>query len=270
MAKTSIQDTVLWLSPKIYQELLYYARNVDAEVGGLGYLTFDTENNDITVEEVYLLEQEVHSSECELSAEGCAKLIEERILAGEDNKLGGINFWWHSHHTMGAFFSVTDDTTMKEWVGPYIVALVINQKGEMKAALLTRTPIMIAGEVDVKIDWSTPKEIAVELDKAIEDKVTVVKFVSPAYQKPAVVVPKASSTAPTPYTPVKAYDDMYGYYPYGYGDFGGYSGKSIHDMTDEEFKKAMEGEDDSPTLDVIVSSEKTKELAAYWNKESWD
>jgi proteasome lid subunit RPN8/RPN11 len=250
MAKTSIQDTVLWLSSEIYKELLYYARSVDAEVGGLGYLTFDTKNNDITVEELYLLEQEVNNSECELSAVGISKLYEELIAAGEDDKLGGINFWWHSHKDIGAFFSTTDDTTMKEWTGPYIVALVINRKGEMKSSLLTRTPIMIVGEIDVKIDWSLSEQKADILDEVIAEKVTIKQPTIVVYQKPS---------SPTPH-------QNYGYM--GYGDYGiPYQGKSIHSMTDEEFKKEMEG--DISSLAVVLSDKKLDALEKSWTSDDW-
>lgn len=147
------RPTTLWIPPDILSEIMFYVTSIDTEVGGLGELTIDSTNNDIVVEEIFLLDQTVHGTECELSADGISKLYEELIADGEEDKIGKINFWWHSHADMGAFFSGTDDTTMKEWSGQYQVALVINKKGEMKARLMSRFPTLIITDIPIHMDW---------------------------------------------------------------------------------------------------------------------
>jgi proteasome lid subunit RPN8/RPN11 len=169
-----IPTTTLWIPPDIHAELMYYAWKVDAEVGGLGRLVFDQENNDIFVEELYLIEQEVHQTECTLSAEGTAKLYEELIANDEADKIGQLSLWWHSHKNMQAKFSTTDDECMRTWPGQYVVSLVVNRKGEMTASLTTKSPILVVGEIDVEVNLLYPYNVDF-LEKDVEAKVSIVK-----------------------------------------------------------------------------------------------
>jgi hypothetical protein len=175
---TSSSKTTLWLPPDILSEIMFYVTSLDSEVGGLGLLEID-KNNNICVEEIYLLEQTVHGAKCELSSTGISNFYEELIAEGRGDDISKINFWWHSHNDMGAFFSTTDDTTMKEWPGQYQVALVINNKGEMKGRLMSRVPALMIMDVDIMVDWLYVTQCD-EWKKNIAEKVT--KEVIPTYQ----------------------------------------------------------------------------------------
>jgi hypothetical protein len=182
---TKITPT-LYLAPHIHAELMYIANNVDAEVGGLGVLSINDENGDIFVDELFLLDQEVSGGECTLQAKSITTLLALLIQNGEKELIPQLNFWWHSHHTMGAFFSGTDDATMKDWDGKYMVALVINKKGELKARLVQRIQMgppfegtdMLFKDLPVCIDWSD-NEYSEDLDEQIANNVHKKVYVAP-------------------------------------------------------------------------------------------
>lgn len=146
-------NTTLWIPPNIYSQLMFYAFAVDAEVGGFGTVFFDEKENDITVGELFLVKQEVHQTECNLKAEGTAALYQELIDKGEPEKINDIAFWWHSHKNMQASFSSIDDDLMRNWTAEYLVSLVINRDGKMSAQLMTKTPLLVVGDIDVEVNW---------------------------------------------------------------------------------------------------------------------
>lgn len=146
-------NTTLWIPPHIYAQLMFYAFAVDAEVGGYGTVFFDEKENDITVGELFLVKQEVHQTECNLTAEGTGELYQELIDKGEASKLDDLAFWWHSHKNMQASFSTIDDDLMRNWTGNYLVSLVINRDGNMSAQLMSKTPLLVVGDIDVEVNW---------------------------------------------------------------------------------------------------------------------
>ena len=242
---------------------MYYAWAVDAEVGGLGYIQFDQKENDIFVKELYLLDQEVHASECTLDKKSIQVLSQELLAANEKEKFSNMNFWWHSHKDMGAFFSGTDDSTMRDWDGKYLVALVINRKGELKARLMSRIEVglpfpqsdLLIKDIDVRIDWCSIAN-ADDLQEAIDTKV---RRWTPPVQNQQVVVPgqqqfpyqggypyhggnypRHAGMQPTPrfnyHDPYNWDEDDEEWTKWG----GNNSPKKIHSMTREEWEKSQE------------------------------
>lgn len=240
-----VPDTALYISPYILQKIMFYSMKVNSEIGALGTVEFDTKNNTIFVNDLYLLEQEVSAAECTLASKSIASLMDELIQKGEEDKLGKLNFWWHSHHTMKAFFSTIDDTTIKEWPGQYLISLVTNRKMEMEACVMSRVPITTVGVVDVFIDWLDVydyEEMSEEVTKKIKTPKPTTKFVGKGVsggvfqlgngmfiQKNGVWFPCDIEGNPTgkgsnipPWSKPKEKD------------------KSIHDLTDEELAKIDE------------------------------
>jgi|GEM_PF-2941638 len=236
--------TTLWIPPRIYNELMFYAWSVDAEVGGYGRLLFDFEQNDIHILELFLVKQEVHQTECNLKADGTAALYQELIDKGEPEKIGDITLWWHSHKNMGASFSTIDDELMRTWPGSYLVSLVINRDGKMSAQLMSKSPLLVIGDIDIGVNWFDIEQ-AEELKAEIEKKVTK-----------ATPVPVQQSMAPywqgkqqqgvnqgtprTGYSPYEGYDWDEEYKGWCKGQK---KSTGFHDMTEEEWKKAQEEEE---------------------------
>ena len=73
-------------------------------------------------------------------------------------KHGDIRFcWWHSHHTMGAFWSGTDRNEIKEWKNDsWSLALVINLFQDYKLNVCTWDPVEHSDDVPLEILRSMP------------------------------------------------------------------------------------------------------------------
>jgi hypothetical protein len=263
---------VLYLAPQIVAELMYIANSVNNEVGGLGLLSFNGENKSIFVDELFLLDQEVSGAECTLSAKGIALLYDDLIRDKEADLIQDINFWWHSHHTMGVGWSGTDDSTMKEWPGKYLVALVLNVRGDMKARLVQRVEVgppfntseLQMTDLEIKIDW---KDIwnAEELDEEIKKNV----HERPKTQRQNLHqqgVPYHQQYAQSQQNRLEAAKDETKNYTVSHGyEWEGWEEvqpkvtpeRGFHEMTEEEFAKSQ----DSYTDEVVTGVE-------HWIAES--
>jgi hypothetical protein len=124
----------IYTNPLVNKKLWQYIADVDTEVGGFGYASL-TEDGDFIWDDVFLVPQVVSSSEVEFDGDGITKAIERAI---KDERLGKPGFtWvsWHSHHSMGAFWSGTDEDCIKTYgeAGiPMLLSFVGNKNGEYK------------------------------------------------------------------------------------------------------------------------------------------
>jgi len=57
--------------------------------------------------------------------------------------------WWHSHNSMSAFWSGTDEATKRSLFRDWGVALVINHRGEWKCSLVTSRPVPLDYELPI-------------------------------------------------------------------------------------------------------------------------
>ncbi len=90
------------------RRLWAFIRAVETEIGGWGYAKLD--GTDLLWHEVFLIPQEVSGSEVDFEATGGDTVAIER--ANADGVLEDPSFvWvsWHSHHTMKAYWSKTDE-----------------------------------------------------------------------------------------------------------------------------------------------------------------
>ena len=76
--------------------------------------------------------------------------------------------WWHSHHTMSAFWSGTDKIAIDEFdEGDFSFALVVNLKGEYKFRVQMWEPIEAGEDIELGFinspDTSVPKDIVEEV-----------------------------------------------------------------------------------------------------------
>lgn len=248
-----------------YQKLQTYADNVDTEIGGLGKVIL--EKGEFTITDVFLLEQEATSGECELSAEGVAVLYDE--LLDNDEDVDDIKMWWHSHGTMGVFFSKTDTDTMDEWPGDWIVAIVINKKKELKARFQVQKPIPMYMDLDVEIEYPVVVNIQALIDE-IDLKVT----------KPVTAVTKYNGipnyvAASTGWQPPerKVWNDPkhnhksnandYRSRYYGWDDPDDGLPTPLHRMTGSQYDQLMQEEYGETAIDVNVVEETAEEAEAF-------
>ena len=109
-----------------------YVKQSDAEVSWMGFVSRDKPLL-YTVEDVFLMPQEVSAASTDIDADSWFEL--EKELGME--KMQTVRFWGHSHVNMEINPSETDDVTMEtlsmgtEW---YIRA-ICNKKGSMKCSV---------------------------------------------------------------------------------------------------------------------------------------
>lgn len=115
--------------PEVHAQIMYYVHKSSVEISGLGRIEKSSDGT-MVVTKVYLLEQVNTGTSTDLNADAVAKL---QFSSREDK--GHLNFWWHSHVNMGAFWSGTDMATIEQFgKNGYLLATVFNKRGEYKTA----------------------------------------------------------------------------------------------------------------------------------------
>lgn len=131
--------------PKVYinasalTKMKLYVDGCSDEIGWLG--TAYRSGSVVTIEEVYLFDQEVHSTTTEITPEGLSA-FGEAILS--DPTVDGMEIWnnlkmWgHSHVNMSVFPSGQDDSQMNFFAQSghdWFIRLIANKKGELRVDL---------------------------------------------------------------------------------------------------------------------------------------
>ena len=123
---------LLIIEEQVAQKLKYYVNAVKGEISGFGRIEEDLTNDTITLKDVKIFKQKVSGGSTVLDGEQLSVFICSLIQNGENPY--DWRFWWHSHFTMGAFFSKTDDDTIEELTKTgELISLCTNQKGMMVA-----------------------------------------------------------------------------------------------------------------------------------------
>ena len=156
-----------FISKNDWKKIIQYAessyRQFKAEIGGQCVVVEDAEGN-FWLKDPVILKQEVSGGNCEMEEEALAihygKMADKY---GDDVR----HCWWHSHHTMEAFWSGTDDKTiMENEADDFSVSLVVNLKQEYKLRVQMFYPI----EAEVNVPLNIADEIP--QSKAIDKEVT--------------------------------------------------------------------------------------------------
>jgi len=177
--KKSNKDSKFWISKDDWDKVISYAESayhqMKCEIGGQMVVVVDDEG-DFILKHPVILKQEVSSGNCEMEAEALA--IHYSKMAG---KYGDDvrHCWWHSHHTMGAFWSPTDTSTILEnEAKDFTVSLVVNLKQEYKLRIQFFYPFKHEENVTLNFMEDEVKR-NIKLDKEVEElctkEVTTVK-----------------------------------------------------------------------------------------------
>ena len=205
-------DTGYYISKKDYDKIINYAtaayESMKAEIGGMS-ICYQDEDGDWIVTDPVILKQKVTGSTCDLDQEALAD-----YYCKAAKKHGKKNFrfcWWHSHHTMGVFWSSTDIKGINEYSdGDLSFALVVNLKRENKFRASMWKPVVMHEDTTLEIlenkGSSVPKKILEEVEKLCE---------KPAYTYTSWKDKKKNDKSQTNMWD----DDIYGGYDYSYGHF---------------------------------------------------
>lgn len=159
----------LIIPKEIEAKIHAYVMAVDSEIAGMGKV--HVEGTNIIVDDVMIYEQKVTGATADLSQEAIAKWLTELVRAGGSPR--DWKLWWHSHHTMSAFFSGRDTATIDlQTESDWLVSLVVNTKREREARIDLYRPFRIS-ETDLDIEiagesaFVVPPEIAEEVARKV-------------------------------------------------------------------------------------------------------
>jgi len=152
-----------WTKIQQYAQQAYTSKK--AEIGGM-LVAIEDKDGDWELRDPVILKQQISGSNCVLDKDELALYYTK---VGTKLKKKNFRFvWWHSHHTMDAFWSGTDLTAIKEYSdGDFSFALVINLKEEYKLRVSVWKPIECHEDVELTIVGATKK-----VPKKIIDEVT--------------------------------------------------------------------------------------------------
>ena len=144
---------MFYITQKNWDKILGYAEEAytteKSEIGGMSVMVED-EDGDWKLEQPVILKQEISGGNTVLE-----KAALSVYYSAMGKKMGKKNFrfcWWHSHHTMSAFWSGTDITAIDEFnEGDFSFALVVNLKGEYKFRVSVWNPVEAHQDVDLEI-----------------------------------------------------------------------------------------------------------------------
>ena len=163
------------ISQENWDKIIDYARiaydNYRSEIGGMAIMMKDNDG-DWNVMRPVILKQEISSSNTIIDKDALAKYYTKEAIYMEKEH-PGINYrflWWHSHHTMDAFWSSTDHAAIEEFnEGDMSFALVVNLKQEYKFRVSIWKPLKVAQDVELNITDKPDAKLSKKMIKEVED-----------------------------------------------------------------------------------------------------
>lgn len=124
------------ISPDALIKMQIYVENCSEEVGWLGTAYKDEGENNIHISDVFLFDQEVHSTTTEITPEGLSTFA-EKILEEADGMdiWNNLKVWGHSHVNMSVSPSGQDDNQMSTFADgghDWFIRIIANKKGDMR------------------------------------------------------------------------------------------------------------------------------------------
>jgi len=144
---------MFYIEKEAWKKVMQYANAAydewKSEISGMLIAEKD-EDGDWDIHSPVILKQTVSGGNTSLDKEELAKYYAKM---GKKYNKATIKFvWWHSHHTMKAFWSGTDDKAIEEYSnGDWSLALVVNLKEEYKFRVSVWHPIEMHEDVELEI-----------------------------------------------------------------------------------------------------------------------
>ena len=139
-----------WISRENFDKVIAYAesayRQFTSEIGGQ-LVVLEDKDGDFILEDPVILKQEISAGNCELDGQELA-VHYSKMIGKYGNEVR--HCWWHSHHTMGAFWSGTDDATiLSHPANDWTLSLVVNLKREYKLRIQFFKPFLHEENVEL-------------------------------------------------------------------------------------------------------------------------
>lgn len=153
-----------------------------SEIGG--YMVVIKEDDGFVMKEPVILEQEISAGNTVIKKEALAKYQQKAAMEyGTD-----VYFcWWHSHHTMSAFWSGTDLAAIQQSkYSDASFSLVVNLKEEYLFRVSIWEPVEVHVDVDIRIEGKddVPKYIINDVESLCSkpEPIKIVKSKQPKWQ----------------------------------------------------------------------------------------
>ena len=169
-----------YIQQKDWRKIINYAtareQECGDEIGGMAIARQD-EDKDWIISHPTILKQKTTGGTCTLDKDELAQYYSDMAAKFGTN----IQFvWWHSHAKMGAFWSGTDTSTMKEYAaGDWSMFLVVNVREEYKFRVQYWNPIELGEDIELNIvskekEKAIPKSILKEIESKCEEETTTI------------------------------------------------------------------------------------------------
>ena len=167
---------MFYISKKNWDKILGYAEEAysehKSEIGGMSVMVKD-KDGDWELQQPVILKQQISSGNTVIDKDALAEYYVKQ--AQKMSKKEYRFCWWHSHHTMKAFWSGTDITAIEEYSdGDFSFALVVNLKGEYKFRVSVWNPVEAHEDVELEVTGSSSKctpKMKKEVEELCNDKV---------------------------------------------------------------------------------------------------
>ena len=165
----------VYIERENFDKIISYAKcaydKYKSEIGGMA-VCIELEDKWI-IQDPVILKQEISGGNCELDKTALAKYYTEYGMKYKNTNYRFL--WWHSHHTMGAFWSSTDLEAIDEFKeGDLSFALVVNLKREYVMRVSVWKPVEIHKDVTLEVvNNSVDESIEKEVDKLCEKEVSI-------------------------------------------------------------------------------------------------
>tara|TARA_R100000700_G_scaffold22499_1_gene29223 strand:+ start:176 stop:1129 length:954 start_codon:yes stop_codon:yes gene_type:complete len=170
----------VYILKECWDKIINYAKAAyhgeKAEIGGMSVVTQD-KDGDWWIEDPQILNQEIAGTTCDLDKEDLAKYYTQMAVKYKDNNFRFC--WWHSHHTMDAFWSGTDLSSIDEYgegESDLSFALVVNLKEEYKCRISVWKPLQVHQDVELEIVGKEDVDIPLEIVTEVKAKCRTRKF----------------------------------------------------------------------------------------------
>ena len=164
-------DNMFYMSQKNWNTIQDYSRTAydteKSEIGGM-LVAIQDEDKDWELKEPVILKQTISASNCVLDKEELALYYTK---VGTKYKKKNFRFvWWHSHHTMKAFWSATDLKAIDEYKdGDFSFSLVVNLDQEYKFRISIWKPFEMHEDVELVITNTKARKIPAKIVKEVAD-----------------------------------------------------------------------------------------------------
>jgi hypothetical protein len=166
---TSKTSARVLITPTAKRKLdLYIELAGRLEISGLGLVEQHPEG--LLVEDVFIFKQECSPGETELDPKDLAIALGEMVEEGKDTEK--VKLWWHSHASMGVFWSGTDDSTINDFNNVWMLSIVGNLKKEYRCRLDFYEPVRLTiDEIPLLTHFPEDVNLKAALEAEVKEKI---------------------------------------------------------------------------------------------------